>query len=659
MPFTCQRIPYALTIGVDVSSAFRDSETLFNAYELVSSTHFKYFDFVIACVSIKNIAKRCKFMLQQTPAQPVFVDDYYTVSTAFYKTQFVAKLHNEDVEDVTTRMKAIMMDLNFCNHLCVSCINVECPVDGFVTASKQFDFVYLLQSFFKRNPDRKVNFIITFNYKQLRTYQQISSALGHIDNFRLAIQLTTNDNNTTTCDSKLFKETTATNIVAVVIPISLFIKNNNGFPVLPKQTQLLLCELFTFKIDVVIKDDISTTQQLTQSDAYLQQVYDYYVYVKHLFQNHASFTSTFDYVLCHYADVLQTPLQPLRDDLQSITYEAFEEDKVKYEQYACAIALALSDICENAKQQQQLTQQLNIGVFGGGRGPLIRMVISAIQSVITTHNSKSNSNCNSLSKSNFRVFCVEKNINAFNTLLTLQQHEPHIFGDVLMIHSDMRTFVPSLHNIPHIDICVSELLGSFGDNELSPECLSHITQYMSSYGVMIPQMYTSYVRPVYCLKTWMNIKLSNESYETPFIIKFKKAFYPVEEVKPCFRFTHESGVKQDDTFNQQQSVEFVFDDDNVISGFAGYFEAVLYKDVVMSILPGNKHTSGLNSWFPVFFPSMKEIYVKKNEKLVINVRRVNDTRKVWYEWSFVAENDVYGVNCKVHNSNGDCYAMLL
>jgi hypothetical protein len=87
MPFTCQRIPYALTIGVDVSSAFRDSETLFNAYELVSSTHFKYFDFVVACVSITNIAKRCSFMLQQTPATPVFIDDYYTVSTAFYKTQ--------------------------------------------------------------------------------------------------------------------------------------------------------------------------------------------------------------------------------------------------------------------------------------------------------------------------------------------------------------------------------------------------------------------------------------------------------------------------------------------------------------------------------------------------------------------------------------------
>ena len=657
MPFTCQRIPYALTIGLDVSVAFRDSETLFNPHELVSSTNFKHFDFIVACVSVKNIAKRFKFMTQ--PTTPVFVDDYYTISSSFYKTQFIAQLHNEDVDDVSTHMKAIMLDLNFCNHLCVSCISVDCPENGF-TPAKQFDFVFLLQSFFKRNPDRKVNFVITFNYKQLRTYQQISSALGHIDNFRLAIKLTAADNNNTTCDSKLFKETTATNIVAVVVPISLFVKNKNGFPVLSKQIQSLLCELFTFKIDVVVKDDISTTQLLTQSETYLQQMYDYYVYIKHLFQNHATFTSTFDYVLCHYADVLQTPLQPLRDDLQSITYEAFEEDKVKYEQYACAIALAISDICGEVllKQQQQL--QLNIGVLGGGRGPLIRMVISAIQSVITTHNSN-NANSVCLSKSNFRVFCVEKNINAFNTLLTLQQHEPHIFADVLMIHSDMRTFVPSLYNIPHIDICVSELLGSFGDNELSPECLSHITQYMSSYGVMIPQRYTSYIRPVYCLKTWMNIKLSNESYETPFIIKFKKAFYPIDEVKPCFSFKHESGKVecQEEKFNQQQSVEFVFDDDNVISGFAGYFEAVLYKDVVMSILPGNKHTSNLNSWFPVFFPSAKEVYVKKNEKLVINVRRVNDMRKVWYEWSFVGENDVYGVNYKVHNSNGDCYAMLL
>ena len=40
-------------------------------------------------------------------------------------------------------------------------------------------------------------------------------------------------------------------------------------------------------------------------------------------------------------------------------------------------------------------------------------------------------------------------------------------GQVTLFHTDMRSWrCPKL-----VDILVSELLGSFGDNELSPECL--------------------------------------------------------------------------------------------------------------------------------------------------------------------------------------------
>ena len=64
--FTCQPIPYRLTVGIDVSVAFHDSETLFNPYELVSSAKFNLFDFIVACVSVNDIAKRYKFMTQPT-----------------------------------------------------------------------------------------------------------------------------------------------------------------------------------------------------------------------------------------------------------------------------------------------------------------------------------------------------------------------------------------------------------------------------------------------------------------------------------------------------------------------------------------------------------------------------------------------------------------
>lgn len=40
-------------------------------------------------------------------------------------------------------------------------------------------------------------------------------------------------------------------------------------------------------------------------------------------------------------DYLQAPLQPLMDNLESQTYEAFEKDPVKYSQYQKAIVKAL------------------------------------------------------------------------------------------------------------------------------------------------------------------------------------------------------------------------------------------------------------------------------------------------------------------------------
>lgn len=46
----------------------------------------------------------------------------------------------------------------------------------------------------------------------------------------------------------------------------------------------------------------------------------------------------------------------------------------------------------------------------------------------------------------------------------------------------MRLFTPP----EKIDILVSELLGSFGDNELSPECLDGAQRHLKPDGISIP-----------------------------------------------------------------------------------------------------------------------------------------------------------------------------
>jgi protein arginine N-methyltransferase 5 len=43
---------------------------------------------------------------------------------------------------------------------------------------------------------------------------------------------------------------------------------------------------------------------------------------------------------------------------------------------------------------------------------------------------------------------------------------------------------------------VSELLGSFSDNELSPECLDGAQRLLKPDGISIPSSYTSYLAPI-------------------------------------------------------------------------------------------------------------------------------------------------------------------
>lgn len=60
------------------------------------------------------------------------------------------------------------------------------------------------------------------------------------------------------------------------------------------------------------------------------------------------------------------------------------------------------------------------------------------------------------------------------------------------------------------DILVSELLGSWGDNELSPECLDGAQRFLKEGGVSIPEEYTSYVAPMSSHKVrWLYVEVED------------------------------------------------------------------------------------------------------------------------------------------------------
>lgn len=155
-------------------------------------------------------------------------------------------------------------------------------------------------------------------------------------------------------------------------------------------------------------------------------------------------------------------------------------------------------------------------VVGAGRGPLVQAALNAAN----------------ILRRKITLYAVEKNPYAVNTL----QHrvETEWSGKVILIHEDMRTYNPP----EKADILVSELLGSFGDNELSPECLDGAQRFLKPNGISIPCSYTSYLAPIMSSKLFNEVKhhrLGEENsranvFETPYVIRIVN-YYQIDQAK--------------------------------------------------------------------------------------------------------------------------------
>jgi protein arginine N-methyltransferase 5 len=223
---------------------------------------------------------------------------------------------------------------------------------------------------------------------------------------------------------------------------------------------------------------------------------------------------------------------------------------------------------------------------------------------------------------------------------------------VIVVNSDMRDWKPT----EKIDILVSELLGSFGDNELSPECLDGVQRVLSATGIMIPARYDSHLVPVSSPRIYESIKAykDKKNYETPFVVKFDQ----VEELADpllVWKFEHPTSVtnqaSNSNLHNERYSkLEFKIKSTSLMHGLGGYFEAILYKDIKLSILPSTK-TPGMFSWFPMYFPILHPIIVSQDSSLDVYIWRLTDNKKVWYEWMIESS---FGVS-SLHNPNGQSF----
>lgn len=112
----------------------------------------------------------------------------------------------------------------------------------------------------------------------------------------------------------------------------------------------------------------------------------------------------------------------------------------------------------------------------------------------------------------------------------------NLWGDrVTIVFSDMRTWKAP----EKADILVSELLGSFGDNELSPECLDGAQKFLKPEGISIPADYTAFVAPMASNKLHADVSAFKDMahFETSYVVMFK-AISLLAQPKPIWTFEH-------------------------------------------------------------------------------------------------------------------------
>jgi len=408
-------------------------------------------------------------------------------------------------------------------------------------------------------------------------------------------------------------------VKCAMLPTNVFLSNRKGFPVLSRTHQTLVRQLMRLQTQFLIT---GPAKHFDKSEICFYQYLEYLLTSMEEPDGVEKFSKG-------YEDYLQAPLQPLMDNLESQTYEVFEKDPIKYVTYEEAIREALVDRIPEAEKD---TSYQVVMVVGAGRGPLVRAVFSAADFV----------------QRKVRVYAVEKNPNAVLTLRTLQKE---IWSDkeVTIVWHDMRTWEAP----EKADILVSELLGSFGDNELSPECLDGAQKFLKPDGISIPSEYTSFVAPLQSSKLFNEVRSNKErdkhplaNMETPYVVRLHNC-HVLDKPKQLFQFKHPNWGIIDNT--RYKDLKFDIKEDAVLHGFAGYFHTVLYKSHCLSIVP-ESYSHGMFSWFPIYFPIREPIFLPRGSEMDLNFWRRVDAHKVWYEWTITKP-----VPIPIHNPKARSY----
>lgn len=362
---------------------------------------------------------------------------------------------------------------------------------------------------------------------------------------------------------------------------------------------------------------------------------------------------------------LMPPLKPHSNNLSNYVYSVFEKDVAKYGMYQLAIEKALKKLMSG-----NISEQLTILIAGAGRGPLVDRTMHLLKHM----------KC----QNQIQVIALEKNPQA---CLYLQKRNFDLWNNrVRIIMEDMCQWKDETIKV---DLCISELLGSFGCNELSPECLSAVERFHSKPStIFIPQAYTSYIAPIASPLLYQKLKNREGGQNSPWVMHNIPYSVLSSKINELWSFQHPLGKNDENQFSKNVNSEFKIKYRGELHGLVGYFTAQLYENVMLStvpddsivkLLPGSLngdeeiytqnashqrgvsnsdvtvfadstlgerfkklgHTPDMYSWSPLVFPLKQPFTVTDDTELTVFLSRNHSPleKRTWYEWSL--ESFVY------------------
>ncbi|OEH74034.1 hypothetical protein cyc_01099 [Cyclospora cayetanensis] len=332
-------------------------------------------------------------------------------------------------------------------------------------------------------------------------------------------------------------------------------------------------------------------------------------------------------------------------------------------------------------QQQQEVQEgsddwprIAVYVVGAGRGPLVQAALDALRKV-------------GVPPCFYFVAAIEKNPQALYALMDRQQHDAcAAWRQVAVVAGDIRkpetaaavaraaaraaaigkgavTAAPlPPAGSARCDIMVSELLGSLGDNELSPECIDGAQQLLlKAEGISIPAAYVSSLEPVSCPLLHAAAAAAygdTHQLDAMFVVYPHGIFRPSREgPRSCFAFQHPNPLVA--PFATSAAAKRMHAFTEYILGTPAA-ETTAEGDAAAPAANAEAERCGVDFASPFCLSSTAVTTgaagaqgdPSDRQELVLAITRKSDNHRVWFERAVMSP-----VATPIQNLNGVCYFM--